>query len=111
MCRKKLLFSNDAFGQHITSSKIFADELDQSELLKETKKYYANILWALGPIIQRKLTEVLAMNLAIDIIAPSHGMIWRKDLSKIIENTLNGLKIKRLIKPLLFMKQCGVQQS
>jgi flavorubredoxin len=98
---KKVLFSNDAFGQHITSSKIFADELDQSELFKETKKYYANILWSLGPIIQRKLTEFLAMNLAIDIIAPSHGMIWEKDSSKIIEQYMEWAQNKTVNKAVI----------
>ncbi len=98
---KKLLFSNDAFGQHITASTIFADELDQSELFKETKKYYANILWSLGTIIQRKLTEVLAMNLAIDIIAPSHGMIWRKDISKIIDKYFEWAQNKTVNKAVI----------
>lgn len=82
---KKILFSNDAFGQHITANKIFADEIDQAELFKETKKYYANILWSLGSIIQRKLTELASMNLAVDMIAPSHGMIWRKEPLKMID--------------------------
>ncbi|MDD5021472.1 MAG: FprA family A-type flavoprotein [Endomicrobiaceae bacterium] len=98
---KKLLFSNDAFGQHITSDKIFADEIDRSELLKETKKYYANILWALGPIIQRKLTEILAMNPAIDIIAPSHGMIWRKEPAKIIEQYFEWAQNKTVNKAVI----------
>ncbi len=81
---KKILFSNDAFGQHITSNKLFDDEIDRADLFKEAKKYYANILWALGSIIQRKLTELAAMNLEIEMIAPSHGMIWRKGISEII---------------------------
>ncbi len=86
--QKKVLFSNDAFGQHITSNKIFADEINQNDLAKEAKKYYANILWPLSSIIEKKLNEIIKMNLDIEIIAPSHGMIWRKQPEKIIEQYL-----------------------
>ncbi|MDD2523610.1 MAG: FprA family A-type flavoprotein [Endomicrobiia bacterium] len=89
---KKILFSNDAFGQHIASNKIFTDEIDQGVLEKETKKYYANILWPLGNIIDRKLNDIIKMNLDISIIAPSHGMIWRKEPTKIIEQYLSWAK-------------------
>lgn len=89
---KKVLFSNDAFGQHVSSNKIFADEINNGDLTKETKKYYANILWPLGSIIERKLNDIIKMNLDIEIIAPSHGMIWRKEPLKIIEQYLSWAK-------------------
>ncbi|MFA7074198.1 MAG: FprA family A-type flavoprotein [Endomicrobiaceae bacterium] len=89
---KKVLFSNDAFGQHVASNKIFADEINQGDLTKETKKYYANILWPLGNIIERKLNDIIKMNLDINLIAPSHGMIWRKEPLKVIEQYLSWAK-------------------
>ncbi len=89
---EKLLLPNDAFGQHYASGKRFDDEVGQSELMDEAEKYYANILWPLSPIILRKLEEVVKMNVPIDMIAPSHGIIWRKDPSKIINAYLSWVK-------------------
>ena len=81
---EKLLLSNDAFGQHYATSERFDDEADQCVLMEEAAKYYANILWPLSGIISKKLKEIGGMGLAIDMIAPSHGMIWRKDPAKIV---------------------------
>ena len=80
-----LLLSNDGFGQHLASSKRFDDEVDQSVLMWEAAKYYANILWLYSPVVLRKLEEVKKLGLKIDMIAPSHGMIWRKDPMKIVK--------------------------
>jgi flavorubredoxin len=82
---EKLLMPNDAFGQHYASSERFADEADQCALMDEAKKYYANILWPLGSLISRKIEEVKKLGIPIDMIAPSHGLIWRKDPMKIVE--------------------------
>ncbi|MDD5101426.1 MAG: flavodoxin domain-containing protein, partial [Endomicrobiaceae bacterium] len=45
-----------------------------------------------GNIIDRKLNDIIKMNLDISIIAPSHGMIWRKEPTKIIEQYLSWAK-------------------
>jgi len=87
-----VLMPNDAFGQHYASSERFDDEVDQCSLMQEASKYYSNILWPLNSIIQRKLNEVMAMNLPIKIIAPSHGIIWRKDPMKIVNAYVNWSK-------------------
>lgn len=81
---EKILLPNDAFGQHYASSQRFDDEVDNCILMDEAAKYYANILWPLGPIIWKKLQEIKRMNLAIDMIAPSHGIIWRREPAQII---------------------------
>ena len=81
----QLLMPNDAFGQHLASGQRFDDEVDQHVLMEEAKIYYSNILMALGPLITRKIQEVVQMRLPIAMIAPSHGIIWRKDPSKIIQ--------------------------
>ncbi|MDD5428171.1 MAG: flavodoxin domain-containing protein [Candidatus Omnitrophica bacterium] len=84
-CREEeLLMPNDAFGQHYATSARFDDEVDQCELMEEAKKYYANILWPLSSMIARKLEELQKMSLPINMIAPSHGIIWRKDPMKIV---------------------------
>ena len=50
----QLLMPNDAFGQHYATSGRFDDEADQCALMDEAKKYYANILWPLSSLIQKK---------------------------------------------------------
>ena len=85
----KILMPNDAFGQHFASSGRFDDEVDECELMEEAKTYYANILMPFAPLITRKIQEVVQMGIPIDMIAPSHGIIWRKDPSKIINAYLN----------------------
>ena len=83
-----LLMSNDAFGQHFATSERFDDQVDQCALMEEAEKYYANILWSLSPVILKKLEEIRILGFPIKIIAPSHGIIWRKDPAKIINSYL-----------------------
>jgi flavorubredoxin len=81
----KILMPNDAFGQHLATSERFDDEVDEHVLMEEAKTYYANILMPLAPLITRKIQEVVQMGIPIAMIAPSHGIIWRSDPSKIIK--------------------------
>ncbi len=87
-----LLLPNDAFGQHIATSGRFDDEVDQAALMEEAAKYYANILWPLSPLVAKKIEEVVAAKIKIDMIAPSHGIIWRKDPMKIVTAYLSWAK-------------------
>ncbi len=80
-----ILFSNDAFGQHFAVEEIFNDKADQCLLEKEAMKYYANILNPFSPLVARKIKEIVSLNLPIDIIAPSHGVIWRENPLQIVE--------------------------
>lgn len=80
-----ILFSNDAFGQHYATEKLFNDLVDPCELFNEAIKYYANILTPFSAILKKKLGEILSLNLAIDIIATSHGVIWRDNPMQIVE--------------------------
>ncbi len=80
-----ILMSNDAFGQHYAAAGRFNDEVDQEELFEEALKYYANILTPFSSQVLRKIEEVLALNLPVNIIAPSHGIIWRKDPLQIVK--------------------------
>ncbi len=79
-----LLFSNDAFGQHYATELLFNDLVDQDELWEECAKYYANILTPFSPQVARKIDEVVAMKLPLEVIAPSHGVIWRKNPLQIV---------------------------
>jgi flavorubredoxin len=80
-----ILFSNDAFGQHYATEKLFNDLVDQCTLFNEAIKYFANILTPFNSILRKKLEEVISLNLPIDIIATSHGVIWRDNPMQIIE--------------------------
>ena len=80
----KILMPNDAFGQHLATGKRFDDEVDEHLLMEEATKYYANILMPLGSLVTRKIQEVVQSGLACCMVAPSHGIIWRSDPSKII---------------------------
>ena len=50
-----ILFSSDAFGQHYATSERFDDEVDLSEVMHESAKYYANILYLYAPLIKKLL--------------------------------------------------------
>lgn len=80
-----ILFSNDAFGQHLASECLYNDLVDQAELYQEAMKYYANILTPYSPAVVKKINELKASNLPIDMICPSHGLIWRNDPMQIVE--------------------------
>ena len=80
----KILLPNDAFGQHLASSGRFDDEVDECALMEEAAMYYANILMPFAPLITRKIQEIVGMKIEINMIAPSHGIIWRKDPMKIV---------------------------
>lgn len=79
------VLSNDAFGQHYAGLSLFNDEVDSCELYEEAFKYYANILTPFSSLIKKKIEQIRALNLDIDMIAPSHGVIWRKDPLQIID--------------------------
>ena len=79
-----VLFSMDAFGQHYSVEELYADLADQGVLWREAMKYYANILNPFSPVLLKKLKEMEGFNLDIEMVAPAHGAIWRKDPTQII---------------------------
>jgi anaerobic nitric oxide reductase flavorubredoxin len=89
---EKLLMPNDAFGQHYATSERFDDEVDSCALMDEAAKYYGNILWPLGSVILKKIEEIQKMNIPIQMIAPSHGVIWRRDPMKIVNAYISWAK-------------------
>jgi flavorubredoxin len=81
-----ILFSNDAFGQHLCFKQRLDTEIPEFILMEAAKKFYANLLTPLSPLILRKFKEVedLALLDKIEMIAPSHGQVWT-DPIKVIE--------------------------
>ncbi len=80
---EKILFPNDAFGQHIAGSHRFDDQIGWSLLKEEAAKYYANIVMPYGPQVQNALKALSSLD--IEMIAPSHGIVWRSYINEIIE--------------------------
>jgi flavorubredoxin len=100
----KILISQDAFGQHLASAARFDDEFIECASLAELEDavvdYYANILMPFGQLISAKIEEVKKLGIEIDMIAPDHGIIWRKDPMKIITMYLdmaNGKADERVV--------------
>lgn len=82
MPEQNILFSNDAFGQHIASKERFADELGKEKIMERAGDYYANIVFPFGMQVKRILDAV--KGLEIKQIAPSHGVVWRTYLDDIL---------------------------
>lgn len=88
MTGENILFSNDAFGQHYATETMYNDRVDKEELYAEALKYYANILTPFSSLVIKKIKEVLALNLPVDYICTSHGVIWKENPAQIIEHYL-----------------------
>lgn len=83
MAEEKLLFSNDAFGQHLASSERIDHEYPIDVIMEEARKYYANIVLPYSMQVQKALKVV--NDLDIEMIAPSHGIIWEDNIDMIME--------------------------
>ncbi len=89
----KLLISQDAFGQHMASTARFDDDFvdnaSYAELEDAVIDYYANILMPFGKLIKSKIKQIKDLGLEIDMIAPDHGIIWRREPGKVIQMYLD----------------------
>lgn len=82
---EKILFSNDAFGSLVASNKMYDDEYEVAELMRHAKEYYANIVMPCSRFVMKKLKEINELNLEFDLICPSHGIIWKKHITEIMD--------------------------
>jgi flavorubredoxin len=78
----KVLLPNDAFGQHIASTERFDDELGWETIHPELTKYYANIVMPYGAQILKALEALKGIE--VEVIGPSHGLIWKKYISQLL---------------------------
>ncbi len=72
----KLLLPNDGFGQHYCSSELFFKDADKDIVLQEAQSYFANILYPYCAQAEKALQTAGDLGLDIEMIAPSHGLIW-----------------------------------
>lgn len=86
---ERILFSNDVFGQHFATESLYDDTVCKSDLFYEAEKYYANILNLYNPMVQKKIKEIVAMNLPLRMICPSHGVIWTNHIKDVIDRYLS----------------------
>ncbi len=81
-----VLFSCDAFGSYgATGDRIFDDEFTAEEhkfYERESLRYYANIVASFSSFVKAAITKLDGV--AVNVIAPSHGLVWRKNPSEII---------------------------
>lgn len=85
MSHENILFSNDAFGQHYATESLYNDRVPFGGLYGEALKYYANILNPFSGLVAGKIREIQKMNLPLDMICPSHGVIWREFPMQILD--------------------------
>lgn len=82
--KEKVLFSADAFGAFGAIDGGFWDEYhDMATFLPEAHRYYTCIVGKYGSFVQKTLDK--ALKLDIEVIAPVHGVVWRKHIPEILE--------------------------
>jgi flavorubredoxin len=81
MPQKKVLFSNDSFGQHQATDVRFDDQVGLDTMISRARDYYANIVLPFGMQVKKELADTA--NLSFDYIAPSHGVVWRSFIKDI----------------------------
>jgi flavorubredoxin len=84
LAEDELVFSQDGFGMHLATPKLFADENDPAVMLYEGRKYYANILLPYSALILKLLERIKSLGISIKTIAPDHGPVWRGDLGTLL---------------------------
>jgi flavorubredoxin len=84
------LFPCDAFGSFgALNEKVFDDEFSPAEHVyfeAESLRYYANIVSSFSVFVERAVQKLAGLD--IRCVAPSHGMVWRKNPKTIIERYL-----------------------
>ena len=80
---EKILFSNDAFGQHIASNEKFDDELGREVFFERAGDYYANIVLPFGKQVLKLLADVSALD--VKLICPSHGVMLRSYINEAVQ--------------------------
>lgn len=81
--QERLLFSMDAFGQHYATTGRFDDEVSENVLFFETKTYVANILMLYTVPVTKAVAAVRKLDPRI--IAPSHGVVWRSQVKRMLD--------------------------
>jgi anaerobic nitric oxide reductase flavorubredoxin len=81
------LFSCDAFGGFgKLGDRVFDDQFDADEHAfyeRETLRYYSNIVASFSLFVKRAVQKIAPLD--IKVVAPSHGIVWRKNPKTILD--------------------------
>ena len=89
----KILFSNDAFGSFgALDGGIFDDQVNFEFYEGEMRRYYSNIVGKYGMQVNNVIKKLA--NVEIKYICPSHGLLWRDDIAKVISLYQNWAKFE-----------------
>ena len=82
----KVLFSADIFGGYGSQPEVLFDDesADIDFYLRESLRYYTNIIAKFSPQVARMVEKLRKLPLAL--IAPGHGLLWRKEPQRIVDN-------------------------
>ena len=83
-----VLFSCDAFGGFGALKGILFDDqvqaADESFYYDEMLRYYANIVANFSRMVLKAIDKLAGIE--VSVIAPSHGLVWRTNPQKVIDN-------------------------
>jgi len=97
----RVLFSQDAFGMHYATCERFDDQLDPYVLDYEAGKYFANILMPYSQMVTKLGQRLGELDLALDLVAPDHGPLWRKDIAGIVAKYTHWAQQKPTVKAVI----------
>jgi len=82
---ERILFSCDAFGSYgALRGAIFDDQCtDPAFYEREALRYYVNIVAVFSKPVLNAIAKLA--DVPVSVIAPSHGLIWRKNPERIVE--------------------------
>lgn len=81
-----IIFSGDAFGGFgALNGGIFDDEVDTEYFEGEILRYFSNIVGRYSPMVQKAMKKLKDVGVDINIVAATHGPIWRKNPKTIID--------------------------
>ncbi|MCC3144761.1 FprA family A-type flavoprotein [Halanaerobium sp. Z-7514] len=83
--KEEILFAGDAFGGFGSlNGYLFDDEVNLDFFEDEIRRYFSNIIGKFGPVVHKTI-ERLKSELDIQMIASTHGLVWRENPGYIIE--------------------------
>ncbi len=74
---EEILFTQDGFGMHLASDRMYSDEIPEDVIRYEAKKYFANILLPYAPQVLKLLNDFPSLNISVKLLCPDHGPLHR----------------------------------
>ncbi len=80
------LITCDAFGAYSIPPKVFDDEFDDLRWYeKHVMRYAVNVIGRFRQHVVKALEKLRSTGIKVSVVAPSHGIVWRRDPSLIID--------------------------